>query len=71
LDVESARWIWDQLLERRAHGTTILFTSPELDELVEYSSRIGVFFGGHMTMIDSPKDTTPTRLGELIGGKHV
>ncbi|MHB8627354.1 MAG: ABC transporter ATP-binding protein [Aggregatilineales bacterium] len=69
LDVESARWVWSQLLERRAHGTAIVFTSPELDEIAEYSDRIGVFFGGRMTLIDDPAQTTLTRLGELIGGK--
>jgi simple sugar transport system ATP-binding protein len=69
LDVESARWVWDQLLERRAHGTTIIFTSPELDEITEYSNRIGVFYGGQLTLIDDPRQITITQLGELIGGK--
>jgi len=69
LDLESAHWIWSQLLERRAQGTTILFISPELDEIVSYSSRIGVFFGGYMTLIDDPAQVTLTQLGELIGGK--
>ncbi len=69
LDVESARWVWEQLLERRTQGTAILFTSPELDEIVENSSRIGVFFGGRMTLIDDPSQVSITRLGELIGGK--
>lgn len=71
LDVESARWVWSQLLERRANGTAIVFTSPELDEIAEYSDRIGVFFGGRMTLIDDPAQTTLTRLGELIGGKEM
>jgi len=71
LDLESAHWIWAQLLERRAQGTTILFISSELDEIVSYSNRIGVFFGGHMTLIDDPSQVTLTQLGELIGGKSL
>ena len=43
LDMESARWIWSRLLERRAQGPAILFTSTDLDELVENSDRIVVF----------------------------
>ncbi len=69
LDVESARWVWDQLLERREQGTTIIFTSPELDEITEHSNRIGVFYAGQFTLIDDPSHMTMTRLGELIGGK--
>src|SRR5262249_28881051 len=45
LDVESARWVWSQLVERRQKGTAILFMSPDLDEITEYSDRIVVFFG--------------------------
>ncbi len=69
LDVESANWVWSQLLERRKGGTTLIFTSPELDELVEYSNRIAVFFGGRLTLVDDPANTTIAQLGERIGGK--
>jgi ABC-type uncharacterized transport system ATPase subunit len=69
LDVESARWVWTQLLERRAQGTAIVFTSPDLDEIVEYSDRIAVFFGGQVTVVDDPSQTSIAQLGQLIGGK--
>ncbi|MEP7288822.1 MAG: ATP-binding cassette domain-containing protein [Chloroflexota bacterium] len=69
LDVESARWVWQQLLERRATGTAILFTSPDLDEIVEYSDRIIVFFGGKARMLNDPSQTSLTELGQMIGGK--
>jgi simple sugar transport system ATP-binding protein len=71
LDVESARWVWTQLLERRAHGTAIIFTSPDLEEIVEYSDRIAVFFGGQVTVVDHPAQTTIAQLGQLIGGKSL
>jgi simple sugar transport system ATP-binding protein len=69
LDVESTRWVWTQLLERRSMGTALLFTSPDLDEIIEYSDRIVVFFGGRATVVDDPAQTSIAQLGQLIGGK--
>jgi simple sugar transport system ATP-binding protein len=69
LDVESANYIWEQLLRRREQNTAILFISAELDEIVTYSDRILVFFGGRTTLVDNPADMTANRLGELIGGR--
>lgn len=69
LDVESARWIWSKLLARRTAGTAIIFTSPDLDEIMQYSDSIAVFFGGRVTMIDDPATISPESLGQLIGGK--
>lgn len=68
LDVESARWIWSQLLARREDSTAILFTSPDLDEIMIYSDRIMVFYDGRATLIDDPGTLTPHTLGKLIGG---
>jgi len=71
LDVESTLWIWDRLLERRQQGTAILFTSSDLDEILERSDRILVFSGGHVTRALNAAETTVAQLGELIGGKGV
>ncbi|HEX3054297.1 MAG TPA: ATP-binding cassette domain-containing protein [Aggregatilineaceae bacterium] len=68
LDVESALYIWEQLLKRRADGTAIVFISAELDEIVAYSDRILVFFGGRVTTVDQAEDMTADYLGKLIGG---
>ncbi|HET89148.1 MAG TPA: ATP-binding cassette domain-containing protein [Chloroflexi bacterium] len=68
LDVESARWIWQQLLARREDGTAILFISADLDELLERSDRIVVFCGGQMESVHAC-DTTVEQLGYLIAGK--
>ena len=68
LDVDSARWIWQQLLARRAGGTAILFTSPDLDELVTYSDRILVLYAGQVYEISDASATTIDELGHLIGG---
>jgi simple sugar transport system ATP-binding protein len=72
LDVESARSVWQKLLMRRdAENTAILFTSPELDEIIQYSDRIMVFAGGKSTLIESPESLSAAQLGQMIGGKTV
>jgi simple sugar transport system ATP-binding protein len=68
LDVDSARYIWHQLLERRTHGTAILFNSPDLEEIVTYSDRIVVFFAGRTHLIEDASSATVDTLGHLIGG---
>ncbi len=68
LDVDSAQWIWQQLLERREKGTAILFSSPDLDELVTYSDRIFVAYAGHIVEIPDARQTNIDELGRLIGG---
>jgi simple sugar transport system ATP-binding protein len=69
LDVESALYIWNKLLERRKDGTAILFASADLDEILQYSDRILVFFGGRVTDALRASETTVEQLGYLIGGK--
>jgi simple sugar transport system ATP-binding protein len=71
LDIESTRWVWSRLLERRLHGTAILYTSTDLDELVEHSDRIVVFSGGHMSRPMRSSEITCDELGYLIGGKKL
>lgn len=69
LDVESAIYIWNKLLERRREGAAIIFASADLDEIVQYSDRILVFFGGRVTEALRTSETTVEQLGYLIGGK--
>jgi len=71
LDVESANWIWQQLLARREEGTAIVFISADLDELLERSDRIVVFYGGRMTVPLETLQTTVEQLGYLIAGKEL
>jgi general nucleoside transport system ATP-binding protein len=68
LDVESVIYLWSKLKERCNQGEAIIFTSPDLDELLRYSDRILVFFAGR---VSGPLDATATNvdeLGQLIGG---
>jgi simple sugar transport system ATP-binding protein len=69
LDLESAEWVWQQLLDRRRHGTTIVFASSDLDELMRYSDRILVCFAGEVIGELGGGTATVEDIGMLIGGK--
>ena len=69
LDVDSARWIWTQLLERCGRGAAIIFNSSDLEELVTYSDRIFVFFAGRVHEVPDANNTSIDELGYLIGGE--
>ncbi|MCY3864173.1 MAG: ATP-binding cassette domain-containing protein [Chloroflexi bacterium] len=68
LDVDSARWIWTQLLERCGRGAAIIFNSSDLEELVTYSDRIFVFYAGRVHEVADVAATSIDELGHLIGG---
>ncbi len=70
LDIQSANWVWAQILQRRQSGTTIIFASADLDELLQYSDRIMVFFAGRVLQVVNAKETNVDQLGFLIGGKQ-
>jgi simple sugar transport system ATP-binding protein len=69
LDVDSARWIWEQLLARRAAGAAIIFTSPDFDELTTYSDRIFVAHAGILTQIKDATKTNTTEMGRMMSGE--
>jgi simple sugar transport system ATP-binding protein len=68
LDIESAEYIWTLLLNRAQQGTAILFISSDLDELLDRSDRILIFFGGKVR-IQETCDVNTLQLGESIGGR--
>ncbi len=71
LDIESADWVWAQILKRRESGTAIVFASADLDELLRYSDRIMVFFGGRVFKVLGGDEIDGDRLGHLIGGRDL
>jgi len=71
LDIDSSAYIWERLLARRDRGTAILFTSTDLDELVQKSDRIVVFSGGVMSRPVEAHGLDVETLGYLIGGGQV
>jgi simple sugar transport system ATP-binding protein len=58
------------LLDRRLEGTSIVFASADLDELLRYSDRIIVFFGGEVFAVRNASEIDGEELGYLIGGKQ-
>ena len=68
LDIESTIWIWSKLKARCQAGAAIVFISSDLEELLHYSDRILVFFGGHVSQPLDASSTTVEQLGQLIGG---
>lgn len=69
LDIESSLWVWQQLIARCEGGTTILFTSSDLDEVMQYSDRVIVFSGGQVSEPIPVAELTADRLGQTIGGR--
>ncbi len=68
LDIESAIYIWSKLKERCQQGTAILFVSSDLEEILQYSDRVLVFFSGKVSAPLEAASLTTEKLGELIGG---
>ncbi len=69
LDIESVIYIWGKLKERCKQGAAILFMSSDLDEILQYSDRVLVFYNGRVSQPLDANRTSVQQLGELIGGK--
>lgn len=69
LDVESSLYIWSKLKQRCKEGASIVFISSDLDEILQYSDRILVFFGGKVSRAFNADEVNIDQLGQLIGGK--
>ena len=69
LDIESVIYIWSKLKERCRQGAAILFISSDLEEILQYSDRVLVFFSGRVSRPLDAATTTVEQLGQLIGGK--
>jgi general nucleoside transport system ATP-binding protein len=70
LDIESMMYIWRKLKERCQQGSAIIFLSSDLDEILQYSDRILVFFAGRVSPPLDASSITVEQLGQLIGGKN-
>ncbi len=68
LDIESTIYIWAKLKERCSRGTAIVFISSDLDEILQYSDKVLVFFAGKVSPPMDAARLDVQRLGELIGG---
>ena len=69
LDMESVNWVWQHLHKYCQSGTSIIFSSSEIDEILLVASRILVFYNGRIiTDVDSV-NTDVHELGRAIAGK--
>jgi general nucleoside transport system ATP-binding protein len=69
LDIESTAYIWAKLKERCSRGAAIVFISSDLDEILQYSDRVLVFFAGRVSPPIDAEGLSASELGGLIGGK--
>lgn len=69
LDVESVIYIWGKLKERCRQKAAIVFISSDLEEILHYSDRIVVLFGGRVSPPLPAAGLNVDHLGQLIGGK--
>jgi simple sugar transport system ATP-binding protein len=69
LDIESTIYVWSKLKERCARGSAIVFISSDLDEILQYSDRVLVFFAGRVSPPLPADSLGVEELGRLIGGK--
>ena len=69
LDIESVIYIWGKLKERCRQGAAIIFISSDLEEVLQYSDRVLVFFSGKVSAPIDAATTSVEQLGQLIGGK--
>ncbi len=70
LDIESVIYIWSKLKDRcKQDGAAIIFISSDLEEILQYSDRLLVFFSGRVSAPIDAATTSVEQLGQLIGGK--
>jgi simple sugar transport system ATP-binding protein len=69
LDIESVIYIWNKLRERCRLQSAIIFISSDLEEILQYSNRVLVFFSGRVSQPLEADQTSVEQLGQLIGGK--
>lgn len=69
LDIESVIYIWSKLKERCKQNSAIIFMSSDLEEILQYSDRVLVFFSGRISEPLEADKTNVEQLGQLIGGK--
>jgi len=69
LDMDSVQWVWGKLMAYAVEGTSIVFSSAELDEIFQMAGRVLVFFNGVVVKDVRTCDTTMEELAKAIAGK--
>jgi len=68
LDVGSAKYIRDLLVQMRDAGRAILLVSADLDEVLVLADRIAIMYEGRFMTVCSPDDLNREQMGLLMGG---
>lgn len=68
LDIRSGHWVWQYLRNKLPKETSIVFSSPELDEIIHYSDRILVFHDGDIVMDSAVTDTSHDAIAAAMAG---
>lgn len=69
LDVQSAAWTWKHLHDHLKPDGAIVFASPDLEELLEQSSRILVFYDGSIALDTPTEATSSSQISQAITGQ--
>ncbi|RUM46853.1 MAG: sugar ABC transporter ATP-binding protein, partial [Desulfocapsa sp.] len=71
LDIRSGQWVWEYLTETLSSKTCIIFSSPELDEILHYSDRILVFYDGEIALDCLTTETDHSTVAAAMTGMGV
>lgn len=69
LDAGSAKQVWNHLKGRCSDGATLIFFSPDLDEVLEHSHRVIVFYDRAIAAVVEGDDINMETVGALMAGK--
>ncbi|MEW5723103.1 MAG: ATP-binding cassette domain-containing protein [Thermodesulfobacteriota bacterium] len=70
LDVGSAHQVWSNLEERCRRGATLFFSSADLDEIIEHSHRVLVFYDRRLVADLPARETTQDLISGLMAGRE-
>ena len=71
LDIRSGQWVWEYLTQTLSSDACIVFSSPELDEILHYSDRILVFYDGNIVLDSLTAETDHGSVAAAMTGMSV
>jgi len=70
LDIRSGQWVWEYLTQTLSPDACIVFSSPELDEILHYSDRILVFYDGKIVLDSLTAETDHGSVAAAMTGMN-
>jgi simple sugar transport system ATP-binding protein len=68
LDIGSAQYIRQTLVDMREKGRAILLVSADLDEVLAHADRVAIMYEGRFMEVCSPDELNREKVGMLMGG---